>query len=176
MPKYVESTELMDLEPYGSLMSLLEICKQYIPNYEGLTHAHFLYVLLKPEFLNCYMKDYKQEEMKEYFEKLYVPNFFNKNKKHRRFKSLEDFYKSDRFSLSVWQLEKGCIKRPQRLNEKLNVLIKIGWIKAKGEKKHRVYYSTDQFIRFIKKSIINWHIERFSSDQLNKLYEETLKI
>ena len=69
MPKLVESPKLMDLEPYGSIMSLLEICRNHHPKYNGLTHAHFLYALMEKPKIN----KLKKEEIRKYFEQLKIP-------------------------------------------------------------------------------------------------------
>jgi len=99
MPKLIESPKLMEKEPYSSIMSLLMICSNLIPDFDGLTHSHFLYALSDKKG----MKQYKMEEMKEYFLKIYVPSLEvqlgiknPKRKRHISLKSLEDFYIGNR--------------------------------------------------------------------------------
>jgi hypothetical protein len=181
----------MDIEPYRSIMNLLEICRSFIPDFNGLTHAHFLYALSDKKS----MKLYKQKEMKEYFSNIFVPSIaysviddllHNSNtseeqkkkliemakktrKQHIKVKTLENFYKTNKSSLNIYELKKECIKRPQRLNEKINFLINIGWIKPAGKPKHRRYFSTIEFQVFLKKAIINYNLGKLELKDLDKV-------
>ena len=163
MPKLIESPKLMDKEPYASIMNLLEICREFHPKYDGLTHAHFLYALTDNPMKNGEKKD----ELKKYFEQLETP--------HKKIKSLYHLYDKKQ-SLLIWQLDKGCIKWPQRLNEKLNSLIALGWIDPKGKPKYRRYYSSKKFQRFVNKTLINWKLDKFDDKTLKETVEIVFSI
>jgi len=171
MPKLKASPELMDQEPYSSIMNLLEICRQFHPEYKGLTHAHFLYALIDKKKLDTFMSIENQKEMKKYFDKLYFPSLLDRNKPHPKLKSLDNcYFNKNRSSLFQWLLIKGVIKRPQRLNEKLNTLINIGWVDSKGEPKYKRYYSSDKYQRFINTVVINWVINKLNDEKLELFY------
>jgi len=164
MAKLIESPKLLNQEPYASIMNLLEICRQFHPEYDGLTHAHFLYALMdKPK-----MTSEKKEELRNYFKKLFFPPLSNKNIKHPKLKSLDNcYYNENSPSLFQWQLNKGVVKNPQRLNEKLNTLINMGWIDPKGKPRYKKYYSSDKYQRFINIFVINYLINKLSGKELS---------
>jgi len=165
MPK-IKNKDLIQMQPYTSIMGTLELCKIFHPNYNGLTHAHFLYFLLDKKNLNLYMKPEKQEEMKKYFKQIKGKQYIDKKSKKVK-------------KLPIWipyKIKKGCIKNPQRLNEKLTVLMEREWIEPKGEPKYRTYYMTDKFKTIMHKVSVQGLLELYPNERLEDLIDYMIKI
>lgn len=163
--KTMSDQALLNKEPYRSIINLFNAMKYG----DELTHGHILYALGKGEpaiYTNKkrYRKIDDREEIKHFFEtydfgyKLVVLG----NKINRRKKRFEDFFHDGKRRLKTGEISqptlvRGCIKRPQHLNDSLRHLINRCWLQIQPGGKPKYYrysLSSGFFIDKMKRDII----------------------
>lgn len=143
----ITDEQLLEKEPYQSILKLLEICTEDENFQEGLTHGQILYVLQKNPKL--------KEEMEEI--KIYIGGYpFS-------------YFESIRvLSNGEYGIKRGCITdrfdAPQRLQEKIDVLIDRKWIEPIGRPRYRKYKLSKSYILQGKK--------RYYTEKLNRWIDE----
>jgi hypothetical protein len=149
MPRLDDQT-MLKKEPYRSILNLLRECSYLNGRRVGLEHAHFLY-MLKAKKLKMSVE--KEEEMKQFFSQFHFTSsdgigFFPEYGGIHRILG-----KPTKRSGTVKQ---GCIRRPQRLNDALTMLIKKKWVETEGKPRYRKYYLSRKYYTDLEKRTITY--------------------
>jgi len=152
MPR-LNDQKLLIKEPYHSILNLLNVYGYLNGERIGLQHAHFLYAL-KVEELKMSIE--KEKTMKQFFDQFHFRNTTGKG-----FQALYDRMKKIR-AVEVKlpsELKQGCIKRPQRLNDALALLINKKWVETEGKPKYRKYFLSRKYCTDMEKRRIAYLLD-----------------
>jgi hypothetical protein len=169
MPRINDQT-ILKKEPYRSILNLLSQCSYLNGERIGLQHAHFLYAL-KNKGLKMNIE--KEKEMKLFFDQ-----FHFKNSAGEGFDAL---YGGIKKVMGVekkisGQLKQGCIRRPQRLNDALVLLINKKWVETEGKPKYKKYFLSRKYWADLEKRSITYLLNVWdentivASDSLYRFY------
>lgn len=149
MPKITDE-QLLKKEPYSSILNLLRFCvtgagKKYKKYW--LTHGQILYALSK--------KPIQNNDTREYFEEIESKQFLSSK--------FDDLYASS--PLKPPRIRR-CKLLPQRLDEKLQVLIDRGWVDVAGEPRYQTYALSETFDVVVTKIHFKQEMDHWTHDSM----------
>jgi len=154
----MKTKKLLKREEYRSIINLMRYCGLTIDkktnkiNNSWLTFGQIYWALSKKKNYDNEIEKYFSET--NFFKKDWYGQLFNQLYSHRVYKK----------KIKWEPLVTRCIKTPQQLIEKLNILITRGYIEIKGKPRYRKYglsskYGTDEKNDTIKNHLDNWKPE-----------------
>ena len=156
MPKLTDE-QILDKEPYRSILNLFKMYSYEVVNNKflksvGLKSYHFMYALG--------VHKEKNEELENFFTKKLVDP---KTMKHS-LSTLKDVQDKE-------IIKKGCIRNSDRLDKCLKLLIRQGWVEAKGKPRYYIYHLADKYylgslIRSIVNEVYSWDKKNIIPDEI----------